>query len=116
MSIPSDKNKVIAIFYTPSLRLLSLTLEQNMATNTTGMILQDLTIITTGKLVILIATILDKAEIVTKIAQGSIFLLGIKEASDVKFLLIRYPKIHAIADCIQIRDMGLSNDTGSSIF
>ncbi len=61
------------------------------------------------------ATILDSAEIVTKIAQGNIFLLGIAEESEVKFLFIRYPNVHAIAACIHINEIGLSKLTGSSI-
>ncbi len=87
----------MTIFSTPNLRLLSLTREQNIATKTTGIILHDFTIITTGKLVILIAMILDNPDIVTKIAQGSIFLLGSEVYyDDVSLLFIKYPNIHAI--------------------
>jgi hypothetical protein len=66
----------IMIFYTPSFNESSLTLEQKIPTNTTGMILQDLIIITTGKLAILIAKILDSADTVTRIEQISIFFVG----------------------------------------
>jgi hypothetical protein len=53
-----------------------LTLEQKIPTNTTGIILHDFIIITIGKLVILIAKILDRADTVTSIAHITIFLSG----------------------------------------
>lgn len=55
----------------PNFRVSSLTLEQKNPTKTTGIILHDF-IITIGKLVILIANILDNADTVTKIAQINI--------------------------------------------
>ena len=56
----------------PNFRVSSLTLEQKNPTKTTGIILHDFIIITIGKLVILIANILDNADTVTKIAQINI--------------------------------------------
>ena len=74
--IPIDMKMAMTIFYAPSFSESSLTLEQQMPTNTTGIMLHDLIIITIGKLVSLIAKILDSADIVTKIAQISTFLTG----------------------------------------
>jgi hypothetical protein len=66
----------IMIFSIPSFNESSLTLEKKIPTNTTGIMLQDLIIITIGKLVILIAKILDSADTVTRIEQISIFFVG----------------------------------------
>jgi len=71
-----DINKAMTIFYGPNLSLWSLTLEQNIPTNTTGIILQDFIIITIGKLVIFMAKILDNVDTVTNIAQINILILG----------------------------------------
>lgn len=69
ISIPTEMKRAMTIFSGPSFSALSLTLEQKKPTKTTGMILQDLNIITTGKLVNLIAIMLAKADTVIKIAQ-----------------------------------------------
>lgn len=69
IKIPIEMNRAMTILSGPNLSALSLTLEQKKPTNTTGMMLHDLIIITTGKLVNLIAIILAKADTVIKIAQ-----------------------------------------------
>lgn len=76
IKIPIEMNRAITILSLPNFRALSLTLEQKNPTNTTGMMLQDFIIITIGKLVILIASILDNADTVTKIAHKNIFRDG----------------------------------------
>lgn len=62
-------NKAVTILSAPNFRALSLTFEQKNPTKTTGIMLQDLIIITIGKLVILMANMLDNADTVTKIAH-----------------------------------------------
>lgn len=73
IKIPIEMNKATITLSAPNLRALSLTLEQKNPTKTTGMMLHDFIIITIGKLVILIASILDNADTVTKIAHRNIF-------------------------------------------
>lgn len=88
-------NRAMTTLSAPNFNALSLTFEQKKPTKTTGIILQDFIIITMGKLVILIAMILDNADTVIKIAHISIFRDGRVVEGYLHFLLSIKPISHA---------------------
>lgn len=74
-------------FFLPKFSFFSFTRVQKIATNKTGMILEDLNAMTIGKLVLKMATVYVKVEINTASAQNSEFFSGILTLFLMKSLL-----------------------------